>query len=191
MEYKIILGIIAISLSIIAFTPYIYNIFRNKTKPHAFSWFLWGLLAGIAFFAQLSGGGGIGAWVTGINSALCLFIAGITFVKYKISYVKRLDWFCFFGAIFGIIIWLITDNPLIATIIVAIINVIVLIPTFRKAYNHPHEETATTYGVNIIRSFIGILALQTINLTTWLFPATLIFTNSSLLIMLIIRRNKI
>ena len=53
LEYKTILGIIAVIIALAGYVPYFRDIFRGKTKPHAFSWLVWASLTGIAFFGQI------------------------------------------------------------------------------------------------------------------------------------------
>ena len=45
LEYKIILGVAAVLIGIAAYIAYFRNIFAGKTKPHAFSWLVWGIPA--------------------------------------------------------------------------------------------------------------------------------------------------
>lgn len=42
---KQVLGVIAILLALIAYIPYIRDVLRRKTKPHVYSWFIWGFLS--------------------------------------------------------------------------------------------------------------------------------------------------
>lgn len=188
MEYKIVLGIVAVILALFSYSFYINDLFKNRTKPHYFSWFIWGLLTAIAFFAQLSEGGGAGSWQTGIVAGICLFIAFVAFYKYKNNYVTKTDLFCLVAAIIGIIFWKTTNNPLTAIIIVSTVSLIALVPTFRKAYNHPYEETLITYNLNLIRPIISIMALETLSVTTWLYQASNILANVLFISMLVMRR---
>src|SRR5580698_5703228 len=64
---KEILGASAILIGCISYVPYFRTIFSGKTKPHAFSWLVWGILTAIAFGGQIVGKGGAGAWVTGFG----------------------------------------------------------------------------------------------------------------------------
>jgi hypothetical protein len=57
--YKEILSAIAIVLTFVAFYPYIRSIMRDETKPHVFSWVIWGTTTFVAFLAQLDGGRGV------------------------------------------------------------------------------------------------------------------------------------
>ena len=189
MDYHVILGILALIIGLVSYIPYLYHVLKNKTKPHIFSWFIWGLLMGIAFIVQLTEEAGPGSWIIGLGSASCLFIATISYIKWKKDYITKSDWICFIAAILGIIFWVITKNPLIAVIIITGVDAIAFIPTFRKAYHSPHEETVVTYAISGFDMFLSILALENLNLTTALYPASLVVTNTLFSLMTVIRRH--
>jgi hypothetical protein len=74
MTLKLFFGILSIAFALLAYYFYFRDMARGKTKPHAFSWLVWGLLAGTGFFAQVSAHAGIGAWATGLTSIVSLAI---------------------------------------------------------------------------------------------------------------------
>ena len=96
MNYKEILGALAIVIAFIGYVPYFRDILRNKTKPHAFSWFVWGLLTAIAFFGQVADKGGPGAWVTGFTAVICIIISLFELVKGRKNIVL-IDWVSLVG----------------------------------------------------------------------------------------------
>jgi hypothetical protein len=169
---------------------YLKNVFFGRTKPHVFSWLLWSLLAGIGFFAQISKGAGVGAWVTGMTGVMCLLIAIIGIFSGK-DHILRIDIWCFIGALLGVIVWRITDDPLAAVLIVSVIDALAFIPTFRKAYSRPYEETASAFALAALKWTLGIIALESLNLTTAIYPASLVFTNGLFVTMLIVRRTQL
>lgn len=57
---KILFSFIAILLTFLAFIPYIRSIFAGVTKPHVFSWVIWGMTTSIVFFAQVEAKAGMG-----------------------------------------------------------------------------------------------------------------------------------
>ncbi len=187
MNYKVALGVLATALGLIGYVPYFRDIFKGKTKPHVFSWFVWGLLTAIAFFAQIAKGGGAGAWVTGVTAIACFVIAGLA-LKYGEKQITTTDRLSFVGAILGIILWRLTDSPLLAVVLVTVIDALGFLPTFRKAYYKPNEETASTFLLSSIKFIFGILALESFNLTTWLYPASLILMNGAFVVMVVWRR---
>jgi hypothetical protein len=38
---KELIGIVSASLAFVAYVPYFRDIFKVKTKPHPYSWFIW------------------------------------------------------------------------------------------------------------------------------------------------------
>ena len=189
-DYKVVLGLGAIAIGFVAYIPYFINIFGRRTKPHVFSWFVWGLLEGIAFFAQLSKGAGAGAWATGFTAMMCFVIAAAAIFRGE-KQITNPDWWSFFGALLGLVLWQMTDSPLLAIILVSLVDALAFVPTFRKSFFKPYEETATTYSLGIFKAAISLVALEAFNTTTWLYPASLVLTNTLFVTMLLVRRRKI
>jgi hypothetical protein len=72
---KPIVGSIAVLLTFVGYIPYIIDTIKGKTKPHLYTWFVWGVITLAAFTLQLSAGAGVGALVTLAAGVVCLFIA--------------------------------------------------------------------------------------------------------------------
>ncbi len=189
MEYKITLGVIATVIGFLSYIPYFRDIIKGKTKPHAFSWLVWSVLTGIAFFAQVVKGGAAGSWVNAGTAVLCfsVFIAALFRGERNI---KTSDWLSLAGAGTGLVLWALTNNPFGAVALVAVIDALGFIPTFRKSFYKPYEETMSTFMVSTLKYAISLPALGSFNPTTWLFPASLVLTNGSFVILLLIRRKQ-
>jgi hypothetical protein len=190
MDYKIVLGIIATIIGLIGYAPYFRDIFIGKTKPHVFSWFIWSVLTCIAFVAQVIEGAGAGAWVTGFTALIC-FVISILAVKYGEKQITRIDSLCLFGALVGIVLWLLTDNPLAAVVLITVTDALAFIPTFRKTYHKPEEETLIEYFLASVKFLVGLFALESFNLTTTLYPASLVLMNGAFVVMVLRRRKLI
>jgi hypothetical protein len=190
MDYKIIVGGLAVVLGILAYLPYFKSIFYGRTKPHMFSWFVWFLIQGIAFFVQTLTGAGPGAWVTGLTSVMCLSVFIISLSRGEKN-ITAIDKVSFTGALLGISFWVITKNPLSAVIFVSIADFLGFVPTFRKSYFKPFEEATTIYALYVLVWALSLSALSSYNLTTVLYPASLLLTNGSFALMSIIRKKKL
>src|SRR5665213_1595078 len=147
MNYKIVLSIIAIVVGFIGYVPYLRDVFARRTKPHAFSWLAWTLLESIAFAAQLVKGGGVGTWVLGFSAAVALFITCVALVR-RDTEIHFSDWVALLGALLAIVLWVFSKNPLAAVILVTIADACAFIPTFRKSFYKPDQETLTEYGLS-------------------------------------------
>ncbi len=187
MDYKTLLGVIAIVIGFIGYIPYFRNIFSGKTKPHAFSWLVWGVLTAIAFGGQIQGKAGAGAWATGFTAFICFTIFALALIKGKRDF-PVVDWLCLAGAIVALALWAITKDPLTAIILVTGIDMLAFIPTFRKTYIKPDSETAFTYTMSGFKFLVSIFALQNFSVVTVLYPASLVVTNLGFVVMLIFRR---
>lgn len=190
LRYAILFGYASLIFSFISYIPYFRDIFSGKTKPHAFSWFVWGLLTAIAFFAQLEKGAGAGSWLTGFTSVSCFVTFALALVKGERRFT-RFDWFSLVGAIFGMIIWQMSRNPATAVIMVTITDVIGFLPTWRKGFFKPFEETVSSWAMGSLKFIFALLALQAWNFTTALYPIALILINGTFTIMLIVRRKQL
>ncbi len=189
LNYKVILGLIAITISLIAYVPYFRDIFKGKTKPHIYTWLIWFLLTAIAFAGQLIEGAGAGAWATGAVSiaSLAIFILAL---KKGEKNITISDKFSLFGAFFALLLWFLTSNPLIAIILIIIIDILSFYPTIRKSLIKPNEETLSTYVLDCVAFIFAIAAIESYNLVTWLYPVTLVILNFGFAGILIVKRRK-
>ena len=187
MDYKAVLGVVAIIIGIAAYIPYLRDLFQGKTRPHVFSWFIWGLMTAIGFFAQLSEGAGAGAWIGAFTASVSFFIA-IYALRRGEKNITLIDWASFFGAVLAIAFWVITKEPLTAIILIVLIDALGFVPTFRKSYSKPYEETLISYFLNGTKFIPALFALESFSLATALYPAYLIVANYSFVAMLVARR---
>ena len=189
LYFKLLLGIIGTILGFVGLVRYIRDVFSGKTKPHAFSWFVWGIIESIVFIAQVMNHGGIGSMIAGISAATSLFIAIVAFSKREVL-ITAADWAALILALVGVILWQVTSNPLLAVIAVTAADLFGFVPTFRKAFQKPFEETIVEYEMSAFKWFVSIFALGAISLTTVLYPVSLIITNGLFVTMVLIRRNR-
>ena len=189
-EWGATLAVLGMGIAVARYAMYYRDIFRGITKPHPFTWFIWGLMNVIVWFAQTSSGAGAGAWVTGLVALACLSISAVALFKGE-KVITRLDWFCFFSALLGIVLWRITNEPLVAVILVTLTDAIAYVPTYRKSFYKPYEETASSYSLAALRSVFAVLSLDSFALVNWLFPASLILTDGGFVVYLLIRRRQL
>lgn len=188
MMYKELFSAVAIALTFIAFFPYIRSILQDKTKPHVFSWVIWGSTTFIVFLAQLEDNGGAGAWPIGVSGIITIYVAFLAYIKKSDSTITRTDWVFFISAITSLPLWSLTSDPLWAVVILTTVDVIGFGPTVRKAHAYPFDEQRTFFALFMARNLIAILALEHYSLTTVLFPAVIAAACLLLMLMITYRR---
>lgn len=187
---KEFVGIIAVILTFVGYAPYISDTVKGKTKPHVYSWFIWAFVTFIIFALQILGNGGAGAYVTLATAILCLaiFVLGM---KNGHKDITKFDTGVFIVSLIATVIWIFAKQPMISNILIITINTLANIPTIRKSWNNPHSETLFTWEMGAVRNLLGILALQSYSLLTWLYPITNLAINILVSSVLIVRRRTV
>ena len=189
-ELKTAISIAAVSLTLVGYIPYFRDIFKGKTEPHVYTWFIWGLVTAIAFGLQVSAGAGVGSWVTGVVAVVAFAICGLGLRNGKKN-ITKIDTLFLFLAFVALFLWLVVKQPVISVILVSSIDMLGFAPTIRKSWHKPHTETLFTYELNAFRHTISIFALENYSIVTWLYPGSWALANAIFSVMLIIRRKQL
>ncbi len=185
---KEVLGLIAIAMTFIAFIPYIHSIAHGTTKPHVFSWVIWGLTTFIVFLGQMADGGGPGAWAIGVSGLITMYVAILAWAKKADTHITRLDWVFFMLALASIPLWHLTSSPMWTVVLLTTIDAFGFAPTFRKSFYQPWGEQLGFYVLMTARNIVVIAALAHYSLTTVLFPALTGFLAFMFIVMVMYRR---
>ena len=188
MISKEAIGILSLVIAVVSYTPYVRSIFVANTKPHAFSWLVWGAVSAIAFVAQFVNHAGAGAWVTGFSAIVCLG-AGVLALFRGEKDITRGDWIAFLSTLLAIPLWIITKDPLWSVLLVTLIDTLAYYPTFRKSFLKPDEELAFKYVVNGLKHLLSLLALEHITVVTSIYPLISFFMEIGIVAMLLWRRS--
>lgn len=160
---------IAVAVSLIRYSTYIWSIYKGETRPHVFSWFNWGLVTLIGAYAQFSLHAEISSFVLFFVAATCFFISFIAFFVGEKNITKS-DWFAFAGALIVIPIWQITDDPFLAIITLILIDGLSYYPTIRKSWNDPWGEPPIGYLWAGSRYFFTLFTIENPTIETLLYP---------------------
>ena len=187
LSYQDICGAVALIMSFIGTSIYIRSILKGQTKPHLYTWIIFTLLTGIAFFAQISDNAGPAAWVMGGNAALCFLIV-ILCLKYGHKNKTTFDKVALSFSMMSILPWLITKDPLLSVIMISLIDSAAMLPTLRKSWNFPEQENLSNYLIQNLKNIITLFALTHVSLTNSLYIISIILVNTSLIGVCVFRR---
>jgi hypothetical protein len=121
---------------------------------------------------------------------MCFVIALVAYPRGRKSFTFY-DWVSLAGSFAAILLWLLVKSPTGSVIIVSTINVIGVIPTLRKSYTYPYEESLTAFALNGLKFIVAAAALQSYSIATWLFPAATMLVNGSVVGLLLVRRSQL
>jgi hypothetical protein len=177
----------ATALVVISYIPYVLDVLKEKTHPHVYSWFVSGLLTFIVFGLQISKGAGWGAVPTFVGAVAGLLIFILSFIK-KRSPITKSDTFFFLLALCAAGLWLVAHQPLLSVILISVADILAFIPTYRKSWRKPNQETALFYFVSSLRFTLSVIALQNYSVVTVLYPASTGIADVSTGLYLLFRR---
>lgn len=187
MDQYLFFAIAAVILATIRYGTYFYTIYQGQTKPHAFSWLLWGLITGIGTLAQFQLDAGPSAWALGFVAVTCLLIAVLSFFIGERNYTKS-DWLALLACLGAIFIWKATDNPLAALLTIMLIDGLSYWPTIRKTYHRPQTEPPISYGFAGLRYFLMLFAVPDPTWENLMYPFFLMATDWAVALYIVIRR---
>mgnify|MGYP001365120317 CR=1 FL=1 len=170
------IGAIALALSFGGSVVYILSILKGQSKPHLYTWLVWSILPTIAFFAQIHDNAGPGAWVTGMTALSCS-VTTLLALRYGEKNITRGDRWALAASLIAIVPWLITDDPFWSVILVAIIDTVAFIPTFRKSWHKPYEENLSSYNLHSLKMTLSMFALTNVTVITILYPLSFVAVN--------------
>lgn len=182
-------GFAATGIAIVGYILYSRSVLRGRSKPHVFSWLIWGLISSIAFAVQVTERAGPGAWSTAAGAIGCLAVFALGFQRGSRTF-SRFDWMCLLLSLLAVGLWIATNVPLTAAILVTVADAIAYVPTYRKGFRLPFEEHMAPYVIGAIIPLLAIPAIERYVLANWLSPASLVITNAAFVAMILIRRRR-
>ena len=186
---KEIIGGVATVLTFVAYIPYYRDILKGRTRPHIYSWSLWGLLTILLVALQIRGGAGPAVWVTIAAGLLCIGVV-ILSLKNGSRDITKSDTSVAILSLAAIFFWLIVDQPVVSIILVIVADMLAFIPTVRKSYNDPYSETLSLYVTNALRFCLALLAVENYTFLSSSWIIAWACGNTLLSILLIVRRKQ-
>ena len=170
---------------------YLYETIIGRVKPNRVTWLLWGLFPMIIFVAQRAQGVEGLSWVSFAAGLTPLLILLASFVNKQAYWeTERRDYYLMAGAIAGIVLWALTDDPNLAILFSLGADVLAAVPTLLKAYRHPQTESWIAYAISTVGFGISILAIPSFTFENAAFVGY-IFLLNGLLAVLGTRRSRL
>lgn len=189
-ETKTLLTVVALLLAVLSYIPYFRDILNGKTKPHAFTWLVWCVMSTVAFFSQVSDGGGVGTWVLAFT-AIMNFIIFVFAIYYGETQISNMDWFCLMGAFLGVALFTFNDDPPMSLLIISAVDIIGFIPTVRKSMINPYQETISTFSITSLKYLFAIAALENYTFITVYYPSVVGVMNALFVFLLMYQRRHV
>ncbi|MBI1862853.1 hypothetical protein HYS00_01895 [Candidatus Microgenomates bacterium] len=189
MQWHQIVGILAGIISLVSGIPYVRDILKGTTKPNAVSWGGWFLLTLIATFAQFSSGA---SWsvILIITETIKVGIIFLLALKYGVQEYTKLDWVCLALGLLAVVLWKLTNQPVLAIVLAVIADLIMAYPTFVKSFYEPYTETASAFVIAAVAALLSVVSTQIYDSANLIYPVYLILANTVLGTLIILGQKK-
>lgn len=138
---------------------YLRDTLRGRVQPNRVSWGLWALIPALPMAAQLTHGLYGPALITFAFGAGPLMVFASSFLNPKVYWqTTPKDYLCGSLSLLGLILWLLTQNPLYALFFSIAADAMATLPTLLKAWRSPHTETYPTYLCSAAAGALGLFA---------------------------------
>lgn len=165
-EVKVIASVIATGIALIAYLPYLIDMFRGKNQPHLYTWISIFLVTSVVAWLQIVGGAGVGAIPTVLGVLVDAVILFYCF-RFGTKDVVFMDKVCLAISIAGVITYIIfRGHPVLSLAVVTAAEMISFVPTFRKTRNDPYSESLPSYYLLMLKLTLILVALEEYNLLT-------------------------
>ncbi len=182
MDIKVILGAVAAVLALFSSFLYIRDIFRGNTKPHTYTWLIWGIVTTIAFFGQSVSGGGPGSWATGVAALVTIFTFLLSLKGgYGTTDITNVDKVCLVLALVAILPWLVAKSVLWSVILATGIDLIAFFPTMRKTWYAPRSESLGSMYVDAVKHSLSMFSMGSYSLINLMYPASVLLTQFAII----------
>lgn len=188
MDYKQVVWIISVVLTLIGYAIYIKNMIRGDTKPHIFTRFIRAIGVGVIFVSQRTNWAGAWSWSNAVSAILCFFIVIYWLMHGSKIYIKNIDWLLLILSLWALFLYSIVNDPLLAVVFINISDTIAFIPSIRKSRFAPYTETISLFWISSLKLILMFLATTTYSFITSSNTILRIFLNIFFVIFLLVRR---
>ena len=182
------LAFLAGLLLVISQIQYILHTFHKKVRPSILSWIGWAILTGTSLISQYV----VMGWqwnFTGIliSTISCLIVA-IVAVALKNFSLKKQDWKFVILGFACMSIYLASKNPWATTLFALFADLILGIPTLKKAYYDPASERSPAWLLGLLSWTVSLILCVNQSLLSTLFPVYLFLFNVAMVYLTMKRR---
>jgi hypothetical protein len=181
-EYFIYFAVLA---NLMGGVVYLKDTLIGRAKPNRVTWLLWAIAPLIGFAAQIKAGVGLSSAMTFIVgfTPLLVFISSFFNIKSRWN-LTAFDLVCGALSILGLILWIITNDPILAISFSILADGLAALPTIKKSFYHPESESEYAFLGGTISGAITTLALTRYDLANLGFPLYIFLVNGVLFLLI-------
>lgn len=172
MKTAEIAGVLSGVISLTAYVPYIAAIVRRESRPNRATWIIWTVTSAVLLGSYYCSGARNTLWVP-VSYFLGASATMVLSIFYGEGKLGKGDMVCLFVAAASLLLWWVTDAPVVAVLIMLGIDVIGGIPTARQLLRDSKSEKKLPWllwGFGILSS---LAAIESWRFEIWIYPVVM------------------
>jgi hypothetical protein len=182
-----LLGVAAGLIAVLDTVPYLRDVVRGTTRPHPGTWLIWSALAVIVCLSQWADGASWSLIMTLTQAVVTTAVFALAVVRGK-GGMTRADVMLLAVAAAGVAGWLLSGEPVVATICVVVADLVAAAMMVPKTYRDPRSETLSTFVGASIGGALAAGAVGTADADLLLYPIYYCVANGALAVLIHHRR---
>ncbi len=183
------LGILSGLVNLAGTLLYIDEIFRRKSVPERATWFVWLILGLVALFSQKSLGATHSLWFVGLQT-FGVSLVFLLSLRFGTGGLAKFDIGVLTLAGLGILLWIVTADPLLSLSMVVIVRVIGMAATIRKTARQPRSEALAPWVLYATSGLLAMLSVGRLDLPLLLYPTYALVADSSVIIVKVFEQKR-
>jgi len=177
---------IVISSLLALISPIVYSIaiFKGEAKPHRTTRLVLLLITSLTTASLFAQKNQVAIYLAGVSTIQSIMIFTLS-LKRGMGGWSKTDLSCLFIALIGIVLWKVTENPVVALYCAIGADFTGMIPALAKTYKFPKTEVWTFYLLDVFAAFFILLALETWTLQEYSYPIYIMLINLVMVILIV------
>ncbi|HEY3187463.1 MAG TPA: hypothetical protein VGJ70_08305 [Solirubrobacteraceae bacterium] len=180
-------GVLAALAGVANTIPYVRDIARGTTRPHRGAWLIWSVLAIVAYGSQRADGARWSLLMIAVQAVLTTLVFVLA-IRRGEGGLSANDTIMIGLAAAGVVGWMVTDEPLLATASVVAADLLAAVMMAPKTYRDPGSETLATYALASLAGALAVGAVGAPDLSLLLYPVYFCAVNAAIAILIRQRR---
>ena len=181
------LGVLAAVVGVADTLPYIRDTLRGATRPHRGTWLIWGVLGIVVCVSQRADGASWSLVMAGSQAVLTVLVFLLALRRGE-GGVSRVDALMIAIAAGGVSGWILSDEPIVATLCVVAADSIGVALMLPKTYRDPDSETLITFALASVAGVLAAGAVAALDPALLLYPAYYCLANAAIALLIVRRR---
>jgi hypothetical protein len=181
------LGVLAGLIGVADTLPYIHDTLRGGTRPHRGTWLIWSVLGVVVCLSQRADGASWSLVMAAVQAVSTVIIFLLAIPRGE-GGVCRTDLLMMAVAFGGVTVWLLADEPVVATACVVAADLIGVALMLPKTYRDPDSETLVTFAFASVGGLLAAVAVASADPALLLYPVYYCLANGFIAVLIVRRR---